>query len=162
MNLTQRAKQIINETLYLSLATSFNNETWVSPLWFAVDKDLNFYFVSEFGSKHATFIKQNPNVAFSVFNSAEKPEDVNGLQISAKAYEVLLTEVPHALQTIFQKEGADLFKLRFKDWNNPKTYLNLSKFRIYKLVPDHFWILDTEVIETDKRVELTKSSLLQG
>jgi hypothetical protein len=39
-------------------------------------------------------------------------------------------------------------------WSNPETYSNLSKFRIYKLVPEHFWILDTSVIETDKRVEV--------
>jgi hypothetical protein len=55
---------------------------------------------------------------------------------------------------IFSKSGADLFKLRFKDWNNPQTYLNLSKFRIYKIMPEHFWILDPAVIETDKRVEV--------
>jgi len=153
-DLKSLAKKIIENNFYLTLATSANNETWVAPLWYAVDDKYTFYFISEKASKHAVHIKTNPNVAFSIFNSQEKPEDVNGLQISGRAQEIGLTELPHCLKTIFSKSGADLFKLRFKDWNNPQTYLNLSKFRIYKIMPEHFWILDPAVIETDKRVEV--------
>lgn len=152
--LTNKAIQIIKENFYLTLATSTNNETWVAPLWYAVDDKYNFFFISENSSKHALHIKANPDVAFSIFNSQEKPEDVNGLQINGKAQEVGITEIPHALKTVFSKAGADLFKLRFKDWNNPQTYLNISRFRIYKLIPNHFWILDPEITEYDRRIEI--------
>ena len=149
-----KARKIIKENYYLTLSTCAKNEPWIAPLWYAVGEALTFYFISEHSSIHAQHIKQNPNVAFSIFNSQEKPEDVNGLQIKAKAYELGLLEIPHALSTIFKKAGADLFKLRFKDWSNPQTYANLSKFRIYKIVPEHFYILDTAVTETDKRIEV--------
>lgn len=155
MTPNEKAKSIIDTNLYLSLATSLNNETWISPLWYATDENYNFYFVSEYESKHAKFIKENPNVAVSIFNSTEVPEDVNGLQIEATAGEVKIMEIPGALVNIFKKSGADLFKLRFKDWNNPASYSNLSKFRIYKIVPKKFFILDTTVVETDKRIEVS-------
>jgi len=148
------AKEIISSNLYLSLATCVDNESWIAPLWYAVDEKLIFYFISENTSIHALHTKKNPNVAFSIFNSQEKPENVNGLQIEAQAYEVGLVEIPHALSTIFKKSSAELFKLRFKDWSNPQTYFDLSKFRIYRLIPEHFYMLDTSITETDRRVEV--------
>lgn len=150
----EKARKIIDENYYLTLATCLENDPWIAPLWYAVDEELVFYFISEHSSIHASHVKQNPNVAFSIYNSQEKPEDVNGFQIKGKAYELVFAEIPHALSTIFKKSGAELFKLRFKDWNNPRTYAGLAKFRIYKLVPEHFYILDTSVTETDKRIEV--------
>ena len=154
MDLTEKAKKIISENNYLSLATSLNNQTWISPVWYAHDSKYNFYFVSDFSSRHTTYIKQNPNVAFSIYNSTELPEDVNGVQVEAKGYEVTLKDIPTAITTIFAKKGSDIFKFRFPKWTDPASYSNLSKFRIYKLVPEHFWILDPEVLDTDKRVEV--------
>src|SRR3990167_3941503 len=119
-DLVKKARQIINDNLYLSLATSNGNETWIAPLWYAVDKQYNFYFVSEHSSVHCTHIKLNPNVAVSIFNSTENPEDVNGLQIAAKVAEVGIIEMPTALKTVYSKAGSDLLKLRFKAWNKPE------------------------------------------
>lgn len=150
----EKARKILEENYYLTLATCLGGDPWIAPLWYAVDERLVFYFISEYTSIHASHIKQNLNVAFSIYNSQEKPEDVNGLQIKGKAYELGLGEIPHALTAIFKKSGAELFKLRFKDWSNPRTYADLTKFRIYKLVPEHFYILDTTVTENDKRIEV--------
>jgi hypothetical protein len=40
------AKQIIESSTYLSLATTNGNEPWVNAVFFASDKDLNLYFTS--------------------------------------------------------------------------------------------------------------------
>lgn len=154
VDLVEKAKKIINDNLYLTLATTQNNMPWVSPVWYAVDKNYNFYFISENKSLHAQNIYKNANVAFSIFNSTEKPEDVNGLQINGTASEMALADIPHALMIVFSQSGAELLKTRFRDWGNPLTYTGLAAVRIYRIIPTHFYILDPEVTETDKRVEI--------
>jgi len=154
MDLTQRAKQIIEDNLYLTLSTCSQDTPWSTPLWYAVDDKYNFYFISDLASLHVLNIKQNSSVSFSIYNSQEKPDDVNGVQIKGTAHEIGITEIPQALTAIFKKAGSELFKLRLKEWNNPKTYTELTKFRIYKLTTNEVYILDTSVLETDKRIQV--------
>ena len=152
--LKSKARGLILESKYLSLATCSNNIPWISPLWYAVSDKYIFYFISDLNSVHAQSIKDNPKVAFTIFNSNEKPSEVNGLQVSANCYEVGISGMLEAIRVIFSKSGSELFRLRFKEPLNPKSYLEFTNFRIFKLVPDKFYMLDTEISETDTRIEV--------
>jgi uncharacterized protein YhbP (UPF0306 family) len=154
MNLRKLAVEIINNSLYLSLATSVNNDTWVTPLWYATDKDYNFYFVSDKNTKHVTHLIENQKVAFCIFDSNKNPNNVTGLQVSAIAKEINLKEIPGAIKCIFSKNGSEAFKEYSKDWNKVETYSKLANTRIYKLIPTNIWILDINAEEDNKRVEV--------
>ena len=154
MDYSEIARRIIVENTYLSLASCDQNSPWIAPLYFVTDREFNFYFVSEKSSLHAKQLKVNPNVAVAIFNSQEIPEKVNGLQIEAKAYEIGLKELPKSIKLIYSKTQSELLKSRFKSYLDPRSYLALSKFRIYKIIPERFYILDPRVLSTDKRVEV--------
>lgn len=154
MKLNKKAQTIINENIYLSLATSDGKVCWNAPLYYVVDRDGTFYFVSDKCSVHAQHIAINPYVACSIFNSQEKPEDVNGIQFDGLCEVVGIKELPKAIQCIYSKRSSELLKLRFVDFKNPHSYVSLTNFRIYKITPLHFYILDPKVVEVDKRVEV--------
>jgi len=90
-------KQILNEVLaenkYFCLATSDANGTpWSSPLLYIKDEDYNFYFLSHSGSRHCQNIKENNQVAFSIFDSKQNPGIAFGIQAYGKAN--IVEEIP--------------------------------------------------------------------
>jgi len=147
-------QKIIQENIYLSLATTDGLSSWNSPVYFVVDKSNNFYFISEKNSKHSKNISKNPYVAVSIFNSCEIPEKVNGVQFDGLCKVVNLKELPLAIKTIYSKKTSELLKFRFKNYKNPLSYIRLTNFRIYKIQPLHFYILNPEIDKEDKRVEI--------
>lgn len=153
-NLTQIAKKIIQKNIYLTLATSAKGKPWASPLFYAFDRNNNFYFVSEKTSLHVKNLKANPRVSCAIFNSQQSPEVVNGLQIKAQAKEVGLKELHHALFTFYKKPEAKLAINRFKNYKNPLEYLGRFPFRMYKIIPEKFYILDPQITKRDKRIEV--------
>lgn len=50
----------------LALGTSHRNIPWVAHLFFVLDDDLNFYFVSHKDTSHSQHISENPTVSFSI------------------------------------------------------------------------------------------------
>lgn len=132
--------------------------TWIAPLFYAVDTENNFYFISDKNSIHTQHIKKNSQVAVSIFESREIPEKSNGLQIKAVCHEAKLTQLPHVIKTYFAKRFTDLVKARVKRWHNPRDYLGIAKYRFYIIVPQHFYILDPAVTDEDRRIEVKLSS----
>lgn len=153
-NLAVIARKIIKKNIYLTLATTAKGRPWASPLFYAYDKNYNFYFVSEKTSQHTRNLKVNPRVAVAIFSSQEKPEAVNGLQIKAKATELGLRELPHALLIYLRRPETKLMAERFKNYRNPLEYLGRFPFRCYKIMPEKFYILDPKITKKDKRVEV--------
>ncbi len=154
MKLEKEAEKIIKKNIYLSLATSDGSVCWNSPLYYCLDENLNIYFNSDKKAKHSMFIRKNPYVSCSIFNSTLPPEKVNGVQFDGLACEVKLRQLPKAIETIYKRKESRLFKLRMKKVLDPRTYIKWTNFRIYRIKPLHFYILDPKVIKTDKRVEV--------
>jgi len=154
MNPTKIALKIIRDNIYLSLATSDGKACWIAPLYYVVDKEYNFYFVSGKSSLHAKQIKKNPYIAVSIFDSREVPEKVNGVQMDGLASQVGIKELPKVIKLIYSKKESELLKERFEDYLDPRSYLKLSRFRIYKIRPLHFYILDPSITKEDKRIEV--------
>ena len=144
MDLVAKAKDIINSSLYLSLSTTFKDSPWSTPLWYSVDKDYTFYFISDKNSLHCKNINNNPKVAFCIFNSTSIPDEVFGLQIYAVCKKIEAKEIPWALKCIFAKAGSQTFKEYINNWALPSTYTKLSSYRIYKITPTKIYINDPE------------------
>ncbi len=140
--LNQKARDIIKENIYLSLGTADVNP-WVSPLFYCVDPQYNFYFISQLDSLHTRNMTKKPNVAFAIFDSHQKEGEGNGIQGNGTVKLLEgndLTEGLKHYSTTFIELGADQLS-----GNAP--------YRLFKLSTDKFYVLDTEA-ETDKRVEV--------
>ncbi len=70
MDYTKKAKEIIENNIYCTVATSTKDgKPWISPVFFGYDENYNIYWVSDKNAKHSELIRNNPSVAIVIFNS---------------------------------------------------------------------------------------------
>ncbi len=132
------AAKIIMEKRYMILATSKDDIPWAAPLFFGVDSDLNFYFISGKSTRHATHIKQNPNVAVSIFDSHKKPGEADGVYIEGRAGLVEFTAIPRVLLLVYKK--------RFPNKEERKKHLHPAE--------DFLGINGTEILQDKTKTYL--------
>lgn len=70
----------------MTLATTGGNLPWASPVFYCLDEDFNFYFISQMDSVHTNNVLKQPKIAFSVFDSHQPEGEGNGVQGSRTAY----------------------------------------------------------------------------
>src|SRR3989338_10068592 len=143
MNNSKLAKDILRSNIYCTLATASHfGLPWAAPIFYALDDNYNFYFISRPQALHSRHIKINPHIALAVFDSHQPEGTGNGVQIAGKAYELNNSEITVALKW---------YKSNFVP-NNPEFFMKKTGYRFYKIVPEKFYILDPEAKE-DKRIE---------
>lgn len=150
-NLSQKAKEIIEKIIYLTLATvNANNKPWSSPVFSAFDDQYNFYWRSGKDAVHSQNIRLNGNVFISIYDSTAPWGTGIGVFIQAKATELNKeSEINYALSRLDNRCS--------KKIGNVTTFMNDSPKRIYKAVPEKIWINVDEEINgqfVDKRVEV--------
>lgn len=118
MDYEKTAKDILKNSHYLSIATSNGKTPWIAPLFYAVDSEYNFYFISRTDSLHGQHILKNPNVAMAIFDSTQLPGTATGLQIEAKASLAPLEGYPKIL-SLFRQEPP------IKDWQHGTCCLSI-------------------------------------
>lgn len=149
------AKEIIENNMYLSIATSDGENSWIAPLFYTIDEQYNFYFVSAIDSVHAQHIQKNPHVAIAIFDSHQPEGTGNGVQIKAKAGLVDEREYPKVME-YFQRKLFPDEEERAKHPINPKEYSGTVR-RIFKIEPLKCYVQDTEywkVKKIDRRIEV--------
>jgi len=159
MNSLQKAKQIIAENLYMTISVSSQKgKPWIANLYYVYDKDYNFYWYSPKDSQHSTYIRENPQVAISIFDSQAIGDDIDAVYIQAKAYEITAKKeilkgcfcyASKMLQTKFigKKEEVQKFIKQYRDFQG------ISALRMYKAVPVKIWKLAPYKIFKDKFIE---------
>ena len=93
-----KAIKILKSSKYLSLATNDGNTPWVAPLFYCLDEDFNFYFISQMDSLHTNHIMKQPNVSFAVFDSHQREGEGNGVQGSGTVEMLSDTELIKGLK----------------------------------------------------------------
>lgn len=154
MDLTQQARNIIDTSLYLTLATADKNP-WVAPLFFARDESYNFYFISSVNSLHAKQIQKNPHVAVAIFDSRQKEGTGTGLQIEATCSLLEESEYEKIIPYYLKKHYSDE-KERAKHAFSSEQFKNSEK-KIFKIVPIKCYIPDDESwkkYKIDRRIEV--------
>jgi len=159
----QKIDQILKENLYMTISVaSKDGDPWIANLYYAYDKDYNFYWYSPKDSLHSQRINENSRVALAIFNSTTVGDDVDAVYIKAKAYEItkksdlvkgMIIYAYKMIKTKFaNKVSAERFIKQHKDFQG------LSKLRMYKAVPEKFWKpAPTEMFNekfVDSRVEV--------
>ncbi len=138
MDKTEKARKIISDILYITIATSSKDAVpWNSPVYSSYDGNYNFFWVSSPGAKHSKNIKENNQVAIVIYNSTDPEGTGEGVYIQAKAYELA-----------DPKEIEEALRFHYGRKNKPKRqisdFLDDSPRRVYKAVPEKFWINETQ------------------
>lgn len=141
--LNKIAKDIINNNIYLTLATA-NGNPWAAPLYYCIDDKYDFYYISQIDCAHTQHILKNPNVAFAIFDSHQKEGTGNGVQGSGKAY---FLEKDDEIDKALKYYHTAYIELKLETLKPPNPY------RMFQLVTEKFYVLDPEA-EVDKRVKV--------
>lgn len=141
--LNKKAIDIIKSNIYLTLATNNGELSWIAPVYYSIDEEYNFYFISPKDSIHVSHILKQPKIAFSIFDSHQAEWTWNGIQAS---WEVSILENDEI------DKGLKYYSTTFIDLNHSSFEWD-SFYRLFKLKIDKSFILDSE-LNVDKRVEV--------
>jgi uncharacterized protein YhbP (UPF0306 family) len=154
----EKAIEMILENRYMDLATSADGNPWVAGLFFGVDPELNFYFVSYPGSRHAEHIRQNEDTAIAIWDSRVPPSDVDGLQISGRGKEIGEDELSRALEFLYRKRFSDP-SMQEEYINDEESYIGDTNQRLYKISATDVYKCKVPTGEYDERIEVDKDQL---
>jgi len=123
---------------YMDIATSKDDLPWVSAVYYAVDSELNFYFVSLKTSRHGEYIQENSKVALSIYDSTNPPEKADGVQIQGKGKIVEDPNLSPAVENLFSKRFEDEEKQR-EYFDNYDKYAGDSEKKIFKVQTENIY-----------------------
>lgn len=131
-------KKIVSDIIYLNLATcDGDGNPWNSPLFYAFDKKLNFYWSSHPTSQHSKNIEASGKAFIVIYNSKADEGEGDGVYIKAKAQ--VLNEKDEV------KSGLDLLgERRGKPFTTIDKFIEGGPQRIYKAVPLQVWVNDSD------------------
>lgn len=154
-NLIKKAAKTINDILYLNIASiTPEGKPWNTPVYFANDKKLNFYWVSWKLNQHSKNIRNNSSVFVTMYDSTVAWGGGFGVYFEGQAYELTnIKEILVGLRELYRREK-----------RNPRDVIQfLKKFprRVYKFVPEKVWVngdgdVDGNFIDVRTELDLEK------
>ena len=142
-NLNKIAIDILKTNIYLSLATTDGKIPWIAPLFYCLDDDYNFYFISQMESIHAMHVLKHPKVAFAIFDSHQPEGTGNGVQ----GLGIVNLLVDDTLVEGLKYYSTSFTKITQENLSEPSPY------RLFKLTINMVYILDPNAT-TDQRVDV--------
>ena len=152
--LTEKAKQVLNQITYLTLATvDQEGRPWNSPVYCGFDEDYIFYWSSWTENQHSQNIINNGRVFAVVYDSTALSGNIFGVYFQG------IAEVIEAENEIFNKAIDSIYTKNGKPKRDKKYFLDSGPRRLFRFMPTTIWVNVTEPYEDyflDKRVEITK------
>jgi len=152
MDFTIRAKEIIAQNIYLTMATSDGaGNPWVSPVYCAHDEHYNFYWTSTPVAQHSKNLKENGGkISFVIFDSSVHEGTGEGVYFEGVARELSdKKEVEVASQHCYSRKN--------KPPKSVDNFLGASPRRMYKATPSRIWMNTFEKVDgyvVDGKVEV--------
>lgn len=134
-------------TRMMQLATSVDDQPWICTVYYAVDKDLNLYWMSTPVRRHSKEISKSPKVAAAIAYDQQPPRrDHRGVTIEGVAEELKGGQALKAISLYAKQLGSS------KDWVAAVKLLK-DPHRIYRLTPKLFVLFDDVNFPKDSRKE---------
>ncbi len=143
IHMENKAIEILKSNKYLSLGTTDGNIPWVAPIFYCMDEEFNFYYISQMDSLHTIHIMKQPKVSFAVFDSHQPEGEGNGVQGSG---------IVEILTGKNIEKGLTYYSTTFVKLT-PEVLVAPAPYRLFKLTTHDFFVLDPEA-KTDKRIEV--------
>ncbi|HVF69938.1 MAG TPA: pyridoxamine 5'-phosphate oxidase family protein [Xanthomonadales bacterium] len=151
----QRAKKIIEQILYITIATVSKDGTpHNSPVFSAFDKNYNFYWGSHRHAQHSINIRANENIFLVIYDSTVEAGTGKGVYVKAKAKELENPEdIALAHNLLQSRRPVPFWKIEQVQGDTP--------IRLYKAIPEKFWVnedgdKDGNYIDIREEIDLSK------
>ena len=158
MEQIERVRRLLDESHFMSLATASKNAVpWGSPIFFGVDEDLVFYWLSSPEAQHSKNIHANPLAFITIYDSTRRDWDGFGVYFSTRAEKIDETDLDalaKAHETCFKKAGRSLV--------DPSVYTGDYPRKYYRATVEEAWINDIEQVngvDVDIRKRINLASL---
>jgi general stress protein 26 len=149
--LTKRAQEIIDQILYITIASvDEDGQPWNSPVFSAHDDDLNFYWGSHIDSQHSKNIRATGKVFLVIYDSTVEAGQGEGVYVRARAFEITdADEIKSVHKRLQDRRPVPYWKLHEVSAPAP--------VRLFKAVPEQIWMNDDgerdgQFIDTRKEV----------
>lgn len=157
--LIKRVKNIVENIIYITIATSTKNgQPWNTPVYAVHNKNYEFFWISWVNAQHSVNIRENGNVFIVIFDPTRKLGENHKqcLYIKAKAHELQSEDDVENAITCFKENSK---KLNKKDFTGEKSIK-----RIYKAIPEKMWLNSTSESQlttktTNMRIEVPLDDL---
>lgn len=127
----------------ITLATCGDEKPWAASLFFASDKQLNLYFVSDHRTRHARDIESHPEASATVNADCGLWTEVKGLQIAGSVTVLSGIARLNALRCFLAKfaDVRALFETP-KDKDEETIAQRLKAANMYRLRPSRIRLID--------------------
>jgi pyridoxine/pyridoxamine 5'-phosphate oxidase len=145
-DLAERAKEIIEASLYMVVATAdTSGQPWPSPVYFAHRGYRELYWVSDPDAAHSRNLRERREVGIVIFDSTARIGTGQGVYISGVAQELPAHEVDDGIEAVSARSaGHGGPEWTAEDVREP------SRHRLYRATAEAVYLLD----EHDHRVEV--------
>lgn len=138
--------EALNATDFFSIATVDDKGVWSNPVYFAWDKNHNFYFISQMSSRHMQNLVRNNRIAVSIYKTEQKG-DVVGMQLEGTG-KILSEadgkeEIQHAYDTYYGRAGHG---------PDVQGYITNPTWLFVKITPEHIYYFDTRFFDEERQV----------
>jgi uncharacterized protein YhbP (UPF0306 family) len=131
-------------TKYQMVIATYGEHPWIATVYYSLDSDLNFYFLSDPGTLHCKQIAVNPNVALSI---GDAPQDPSAKKKCVQIFGV--TEKISGMNKI--RHALGLWRKTLGITSDAYTYegmmKKLIKGRMYKVKPKKIKFFNEELWE---------------
>lgn len=129
-----KVRGLLNSVTYCSLSTcDADGYPWVSPVFFAFDTALNFYWSSAIASRHSQNLYTNQGkAAITLYQSQKSEAPTDGLYLTGTAIELDLASAQHAFSLLGKRSGKSIPR-------SPEDYVGQSARRMYCFLPQQAW-----------------------
>ena len=136
-------RQMLEAHNTITLATCDAGKPWAASLFFASDKHLNLYFVSDYRTQHARHIEECAEVVATVNADCARWADVRGLQIAGTCTAVTGLDRVNALRHYLAKfsDVRALFEAPKGD-DEETIARRLKAATMYRLAPNWIRLID--------------------
>lgn len=161
MRTEQEIKDYLINSKYMCVGTSDKEgNVWTAPLTYVADEDLNIYFHSALDSIHIQNIRENPEVAFSIYDSDQMLAEIDGIQGKAIVGQLENDEVEKVHNMFFKKHiPNEEIRKQFA----PPFMAFLSEAapqkRFFKLYITEMYKKNLDIFEVARRQKVEKESL---
>jgi nitroimidazol reductase NimA-like FMN-containing flavoprotein (pyridoxamine 5'-phosphate oxidase superfamily) len=143
-------RAILSANSFMTLATAdADGLPWACPVWFATEDYRYLYWVSAPDTRHSRNLAVRPELAMTVFDSAQRPLDVQAVYLTGTAAEVT-DDVEGGIAT-FSRVAV---RQGLPPWDITRV-TGTARLRLYRATVTEHYILDpNSSIEVRLRVTL--------
>lgn len=108
---------------------------WISPVYFALGGDREFYWLSATDARHSQILAERPQVSLVIFDSTVQPFHGRAVYAVGEAREVSETDLDSALEAYPRPGTTNIRRFTREEVTAPEPY------RIYRATASDLWVL---------------------